>query len=993
LNNCVNTKFIEYNFTSERKMNTKSLNKIFGVIIAFITWIVFYNTLQPSVSFWDCGEVLAAANALQVPHPPGSPIFTLLGRIFAMLPIAENIAFRINILSVTVSAFSAMFLYLSIVKIIENYGGREYKSIAHALMTYIPAAIGALAFAFSHSFWFNGTESEIYSTNTLVFTAIIYFGLLWNEKADDPDNAKYIFIIAYLVGISTALRMFGVLAITPVVMIIIFRKYITDEEATKKTGLILLAHSAVLLIAAGLMWNNETSAVPPSPEEYQAFDLKFKMAMVGISLVFIAVYWKKLLNRNSVYIAIIIGVISKFIIYDGIFKKIPVLLETLAGDSTTLAFVLMLVLLSILGYGIYYGVKHNKSLVHILSMSIFLIILGYSSYTMIIIRARQAPPMNENEPKSFPELISYLNREQYGDFPTFKRRFATEAHQQGVYSNYSSDLDFLWKYQMNHMMTRYILWTYGGRDSWYQDAGPNVYPFNGVANIFSKMFNIHFAGEAHNSFFGIPFLIGLLGIYFHFRKDWKMASVVLLLFIFVSYLFAFYQNQQEPQPRERDKFYAAMGFVYAIWIGLGVKGIIDLIAEKQKSETGILAYAVLGLGLIFIPGRMLQANYFEHDRSKNWVPWDYAYNLLQSCAPNAILFTNGDNDTFPVWYLQDVEGIRRDVRVANLSLINTPWYSKQLKNREPYGTAKIDMRFTDEQLDEIKPTRWESQLVTIPVPKDVYKQFGVSDTAFTNRGSITWKMDPTINFGDIQAIRYQDIMVKEIIESNNWKRPVYFAVTGGDDSKIGLNEYLRMEGMALRLVPFKSNGKSPEFIEESIMKKQLFSDGVAPSKTYKPGFIFRGINDPGIFFDENQERLLQNYRNAFIRTAVHFQSNGNNQEAVASLDRMEKIIPRKYIKIDHRLLFDVANLYLTSGAFRQYSEIAKDVEKIALEILAQNPSDYSSYYNPYRLLMDIYKKTSQYDKAINLMNKLKGFIPNDPTINAQIEKYKQMKGK
>lgn len=974
-------------------MNTKSLNKIFGAVIALITWIVFYKTLQPSVSFWDCGEVLAAANALQVPHPPGSPIFTLLGRIFAMLPIADNIAFRINILSVTVSAFSAMFLYLSIVKIIENYAGRDYKSISHSLMTYFPAAIGALAFSFSHSFWFNGTESEIYATNTFVFTAIIYFGLLWNEKADEPDNAKYIFIIAYLVGISTALRMFGVLAITPVVMLIIFRKYITDEEATKKTGFILLAHSAILIVLAAILWNNETSATPPSPEEYQAFDLKFKMAMVGISVIFMAAFWKKLLNRNSVYIAIIIGVISKFIIYDGIFKKIPVLLETLAGDSSTLAFVFMLILLSILGYGVYYGVKHNKSLIHILSMCIFLIILGYSSYTMIIIRARQSPPMNENDPKSFPELISYLNREQYGDFPTFKRRFATEAHQQGVYANYSSDLDFLWKYQMNHMMTRYILWTYGGRDSWYQDAGPNVYPFNGVANIFGKMFNIHFTGEAHNSFFGIPFLIGLLGIYFHFRKDWKMASVVLLLFIFVSYLFAFYQNQQEPQPRERDKFYAAMGFVYAIWIGLGVKGIIDFIAQKTKSETSIAAHAVLALGIVFIPGRMLQANYFEHDRSKNWIPWDYAYNLLQSCAPNAILFTNGDNDTFPVWYLQDVEGIRRDVRVANLSLINTPWYSKQLKNKEPYGTPKIDMRLTDEQIDEIKPTRWEPQLVTIPVPKEAYKEFGITDTSVTNRGSISWKMDPTINFGDIQAIRYQDIMVKEIIESNNWKRPIYFAVTGGDDSKIGLNDYLRMEGMALRLVPFKSSGPSPEFLEESIIKKQLFNDEIAPSKTYKPGFIFRGINDPGIFFDENQERLLQNYRNAFIRTAIYCQSTGKNADAVAALDRMEKIIPRKYIKIDHRLLFDVANLYYSSGAIKQFNETIKDVEKTALAILAENPNDFSSYYNPYRLLMDIYEKTNQYDKAIDILTKVKAFVPNDPTINAQIEKYRQMKGK
>jgi hypothetical protein len=973
-------------------MNTKTLNRIFGAAVALITWVVFYKTVQPSVSFWDCGEVLAAANALQVPHPPGSPIFTLLGRIFAMLPIAENIAFRINLLSVTVSAFSAMFLYLSIVKIIENYGGREYKSIQQALFTYLPAAIGALAFSFSHSFWFNGTESEIYATNTFVFTAIIYFGFLWNERADSPDNAKYIFMIAYLVGVSTALRMFGVLAITPVVMIIIFRKYVTDEEAAKKTGFILLAHSAVLIIAALILWNNETGTNPPSPEEYQAFDMKFKVAMIAISAIFIGAFWKKLLNRNSIYIAIIIGVVSKFIIYDGIFKKIPVVLSALAGDSATLALIFMIIILGALGYGVYYGVKHNKSLIHILSMSIMLIIIGYSSYTMIIIRARQAPPMNENEPKSFSELISYLNREQYGDFPTFKRRFATEAHQQGVYSNYSSDLDFLWRYQMNHMMTRYILWSYGGRESWYQDAGPNIYPFNGVANAFGKAFNLRFAGDAHNSFFGIPFLIGLLGIYFHFKKDWKMASVVLLLFVFVSYLFAFYQNQQEPQPRERDKFYAAMCFVYAMWIGLGVKGIIDLILEKQKSAGAAISYAVITLAVVFIPARMLQANYFEHDRSRNWIPWDYAYNLLQSCAPNAILFTNGDNDTFPVWYLQDVEGIRRDVRVANLSLINTSWYAKQLKNREPYGTPKVSIRYSDEELDELKPTRWESQMVTLPVPKEAYKEFGITDTAITNKRHITWKMDPTVSFGDIQAIRYQDIMVREIVEANNWKRPIYFAVTGGDDSKIGLMEYLRMEGMALRLVPFK-NPLNTEFLDEGIIHKQLFAENVIPSKNYKPGFIFRGINDPTIFFDENQERLLQNYRNAFIRAAIYYQAIGREKDVIASLDKMESTIPRKQIKIDHRLLFDIGNLYLNNGGEKQFREIAKEVEKAALKVMAENPGDYSSYYNPYRLLIDTYEKTKEYDKAIEILNKVKAFVPNDPTIPAQIEKYRQMKGK
>ena len=611
-----------------------------------------------------------------------------------------------------------------------------------------------------------------------------------------------------------------------------------------------------------------------------------------------------------------------------------------------------------------------------------LIIIGYSSYTMIIVRSKQGPPMNENEPKNFTELISYLNREQYGDFPTFKRRFATEPHQLGVYSNYTSDLDFLWKYQMNHMMTRYVLWFYGGRESWDQDAGPNIYPFNGVGNILGKAFNIKFAGDAHNSFFGIPFLIGLLGIYFHFRKDWKMATVYLLLFVFVSYLFAFYQNQQEPQPRERDKFYASVGFVFAIWIGLGVKGIIDFLHKKLQSEPQVklASSLVLVLAIVFIPGRMLQANYHEHDRSRNWAPWDYAYDILQSCEPNAILFTNGDNDTFPLWYLQDVEGVRRDIRVCCLSLANISWYNKQLKNTEPYGTPKVAMRMTDEELDATQPIQWESKVMTLPVPKDVYKKFGITDTSITNRGSITWKMDPTVNYGGVGAIRYQDIIVREIVESNNWVRPIYF-VASGDNSKIGLNDYLRLEGMTYRLVPYKG-ASGEELVNEPVLRKQLFEPNPSYSKTYQPGFKFRGFNDHTIFYDDNQQRSIQGVRNPFISLALHYHRYGQNGKAVEALDQMEKTIPADIIVMDYRLLYNIASIYLICGGQNQYESYAKKVETIALKKMEDAPSELDSY----KILIDMYENTKHYSKSISVLEKLKAFYPGDQSIQAQINK-------
>jgi len=970
-------------------MNTITIKRVIGFFVAAITWIVFYNTVHPSVAFWDCGEVAAAAFSLQVPHPPGSPMYTLLGRIFAMLPIAENIGFRINLLSVTVSAFSSLFLFLSIVRIIENFGGREYKNIFASLLTYIPAAIGALAFSFSHSFWFNGSESEIYALNTFVFTAIIYFGLLWNEKADEHDNLKYIFMIAFLVGVSTAIRMVGVLAITPIAMLIIFRKFIDDEKATKTTGYILLGHAALLLIVAGFLWNGETGTTPPSPEEYQSFDTKFKIIMVIFSVAIMGIFWKKIFSNNSVYLAIIIGVVSKFIIYDGIFKKIPVILESLAGDSSTLAVVFMVIILGVLGYGIYYGVKHNKHLVHIISVSIFLIIIGYSSYTMIIIRAKQSPPMNENEPKSFSELVSYLNREQYGDFPTFKRRFATEAHQMGVYSNYSSDLDFMWKYQINHMMTRYILWTYGGRESWDQDAGPNIYPFNGVGNIIGSAFNIKFAGDAHNSFFGIPFIIGLLGIYFHFRKDWKMATVILFMFIFVSYLFAFYQNQQEPQPRERDKFYATVCFVYAIWIAIGVRGIIDFIGKKIKSESSAAAVSAIALTVFvfFIPLRMLQANYHEHDRSRNYSPWDYAYNILQSCAPNAILFTNGDNDTFPLWYLQDVEGVRRDVRVCCLSLANISWYNKQLKNREPYGALKVPMTLTDEELDVIQnqPTQWRPQDVTLPVPKEVFKEFGVTDTALLNKGAITWRLNPTMNYGDMGFLRMQDVIVKNVIEANNWQRPIQFVISG-DNAKIGLNEYMRVEGLTYRLVPMRGD-RSNELVNEPVLRKQLFEENPSFSKEYKPGFKFRGFNDSTIFYDDNQQRYVSSIRNPFISLALHYHRLGENAKALETMDLMEKKIPHKIFPMDYRYFFELCKIIRAVGGINQYITFAKEIEIEAKKKLAENSTDNEAI----GILIELYENTKQYDSAIEMLKKIKVLYPSDPSIDAQINRYEVMK--
>jgi len=996
-------------------MNLRTLHRLYAAAIFIISLIVYFMTAQPSVSFWDCGEFIASSYYLQVPHPPGAPFFLILGNIFSKIPFFSNIGFRVNIISVLSSAFAVFFLYLVAVKLINNYKGRRPETLLEAVTTYTAAAIGALSFCFSDTFWFNGVEAEVYAFSTLLVAAITYLIIRWNERADNKDSEKYILAIAYLVGLSTGVHLMSVLTTVPVVMVIFFRKYLEDEEALKKTGYILLVHAGIILLLAFVWWAGETSKIAPTADQYKDFDTKFKLMFVGISAVIMGIYWRKVFSRNSFYVPIIIGGIALFAVYPGVVKYLPALMTAIGQENNFVELIVFVLILALLGYAVRYSIKNNKPTLHLVFMSAIFILIAFTTFSMVIIRANQNPPMNENEPNTFPELEKYLNREQYGDFPTFKRRFSNEPHQQGIYTNYSSDLDFFYKYQMNHMMTRYWLWNYAGREGWVQDDGADVAPFNSVANIIGKVIAVNFNGNVDYSLFGIPFLIGLFGIYYHFRRDWKMASIFMVMFILMGYLTAFYQNQQQPQPRERDYFYVGAFFVFSIWIAIGVRGLVDLAKEKikKKSFANAAVFAIFVFTFILVPVRMLQANYFTHDRSRNWVPWDYSYNILQSAEPNAVLFTNGDNDTFPLWYLQDVEGIRRDVKIVNLSLLNTDWYVKQLKNNDPYHVGTVRIRIPDSRInpDDLRPVQWAPTDITIPTPKittpeqlpenietqkaayqeqldKIIKKYAIKDTSVLSAGKLTWKMPNTLSFGDVKAIRVQDIMVREIIEANNWERPICFAVTCSDDSKIGLQDYLKMEGMTFRLVPEKRKPGS-EFINVDLVKEQLKENKI-PSKTFQPGFRFTGLNDPTIFFDENHTRMVQNYRNAYMRLAVYYRSIGDSKDLIATLNSMNKKLPYKVLGMDNGLLFEVANLYLQAGDKEKYAEISADVEKQALADLERNPEDVNSYYNPYRILIETYENSKEYEKLLDLWQRLETMFPNDPTVKANIKRYKEL---
>ncbi|MFA7228485.1 MAG: DUF2723 domain-containing protein [Melioribacteraceae bacterium] len=953
-------------------MSNKVLHRIIGALVFITTAWAYLATVQPGLSFWDCGEFTASAYLMQVPHPPGTPFFLILGRVFTMIPFAESIGFRMNTISVVSSAFSVLFLYLIAVKVIQNYRKKDFDSLFDALTIYVSAAIGALSFAFSDTVWSNGVEAEVYANSTFFIAFVIWLMVVWNEKADEPDNEKYLIFIFYLIGLSTGVHLMSALAIVPVAMTVYFRKFATDEVILKKTAIYFLIQAAIVLIIAALMWISQTTTVPPSPDEFGATDSRFTMIIAVVSLFFMGAMFKKIFQRNSFYMPIIFGGIALVFVYPGIVKYLPKLITLISHNNITLNIVTVFAILGLLGFGVYWTAKNNKATANLVLKCALFAIIGATTVAMIIIRANQEPPINMNSPKTMTELNSYINREQYGEFPTFARRYANEPHQLKIYSDYSSDFDFLWRYQMNHMFNRYLFWNYIGRESTYQDSGVD----------WSDMW-------------GIPFFIGLFGLYFHFRKDWKTASVFIVMFIFLGYLTAFYQNQQEPQPRERDYFYVGAFFVYSLWIALGMRGIIELLQEKFREKAllkPVLAGALF-LGVVAVPVNMAHANWFEHNRSKNYVPWDYAYNLLQSVEPNAVLFTNGDNDTFPLWFLQNVEGVRRDVRVACLSLVNTPWYVKQLKNTEPFGAQKIAMTLTDDEIDQIGLQRWNPTEMSMDVPQEIIKKWNVTDSATVKDGKIKWVMQNTGQSGDIKFIRGQDLVALDIIMQAKWNRPVYFAVTCSEDSRLNLDDYLRMEGMAMRLVPRKNSDRRIEYIDEPILRKQLLEEPAGYSKDYLAGFKLRGLNDSTIFFDENHERLTQNYRNAFIRLAIYYQyKERNSSKTIETLDAMENKIPRSVVPMDYRIKHDISKIYFSAGAFKQYEILAREVIDQAKKQMELNPRDYTSWYNPYDLLLTHYENLKLYKEGVSVLVQLQNLVPGDQNVAQLLNDFRKKAG-
>jgi hypothetical protein len=884
-------------------MPQKTLNRLVAGLVFLAAMTTYILTLAPAVVFWDVGEFIAAAKLMQVPHPPGSPLFLLIARFAMMIPFAADQAVRAHGVSALLSALAIMFFYMTIVRVIMNFRGVP-QSLAEKATVFGGSAIGALSLAFSTTYWDNSIEAEVYGASMFFLSAIMWLVMRWRDRAEHEGNEKYILLISYLIGLSLGVHLLALLSIFPVLMLVYFRKY----ELTANSF--------------------------------------FKFSAITV-----VIFW---------------------VVYPGIVKWLPGMMdgEFWGRKSEVIAWIPWIIIAAAC-YGVYTSYKKKQKMMQIALLSAVFIFLGYTTYTEVLIRSNVHPPMNENDPSDLARLTSYLGREQYGNAPLIMpRRYSQEPHQQGIYTNYSSDMDFLLRYQLDHMFFRYIGWNFVGPAGDSQDSGVDW-----------------------KDTYGIPLLLGLLGLYHQFKKDWKMALVFVVMFIVFGPILALYQNQQEPQPRERDYFYVGAFYVMSIWLAVGIVALVDMLRQYLKADKVFAAGAVgiIALAAVAVPGNLLRVNWHEHDRSGNFVAWDYSYNMLQTCEQDAILFTNGDNDTFPLWYLQDVEGVRRDVRIVNLSLVNTPWYIQQMKDKPYYAEAQaVPMSLSDSRIAAIQPTMWEPRQVSFPVPPEAFSRYGVTDTALTHQGKITFLMKNTLQFGSTKAIRVQDIMVRNIIEANHWRRPIYFAVTCAPDSKIGLDDYLWFHGLAWRLEP-RTIKRDDLGLDPDILRKNLYEEPQGFSRTPQYGYKFRNIGDPKVYFDENVTRLMLNYRSSFIRLAM-FYANVENKpaEAMAALERMDTLMPRTKIPMGWELASDMANFYHRLGRVEKFNELANEVEPVCLNLIESGQVNMGSYYNPYRVLLEIYDIKKEYRKSLDLLNGLSRLYPNDPGLKQRIEAVQKL---
>jgi tetratricopeptide (TPR) repeat protein len=1000
-----------------------------------IAAVTYLTTIEPTASFWDCGEFITSAYKLQVGHPPGAPLFMLMGNIMSHLSSSEYVGLMINAMSALASAFTILFLFWTITHLARRLLVKEEREMTLAQTVTVLGAglVGALAYTFSDTFWFSAVEGEVYASSSL-FTAVVFWLILkWEEHADKPHADRWIILIAYLMGLSIGVHLLNLLCIPAIVLVYYYKKF--PNPTLKGTIYALLVSFAMVAI---MMYGIVQGLV----EIVGWFELFFVNTL-------------KMPYNSGVYAYIII--IAATLIW-GIWETVQ---PKPNEKRMKLALILSISLLGIpfLGSGYWLGFiliaaltiylfnskKIQVKTVNTVLISLMVIVIGYSTFALILIRATADTPMNQNHPSDIFSLRSYLAREQYGQTPLLygrtyvseferelkgrymvpkmrggvptwsriiktnpnekDRYYISDRNQEFVYiketcmlfprmhssqeqshitgyqnwgnvkgtpvkintgngtktvmkPTFAENLRFFFNYQLNFMYWRYFMWNFSGRQNDIQGYG-NLLNGNWITGI--KFLDAGLIGpqddmpanmvnnKGHNKYYLLPLLLGILGIvyqvFFRGEKGVQSFLITFSLFFMTGIAIVLYLNQTPYQPRERDYAYAGSFYAFCIWIGIGVAAVARVL-EKQLKLSPTIAGAVASAVCVLIPVQMVSQTWDDHNRSGRYAARDFARNYLESCDPDAIIFTHGDNDTFPLWYAQEVEGIRTDVRVANTSYLQTDWYINQMK-RQAYNSSPLPISWTYQ--DYIMGTRdflYIDDQVKRPVDLTVALNFARSNDPKTKRNygdelidfipttQLVMKIDSdkvvsgntiskeylpfvekemNISLDGRAAITKCDAIMLDIVNTNQWQRSVYFAITVPANVYQLFGNNLQKTGMAFQVVPFRTNNDSlsvnTEKMYDNVMNK----------------FKWGGLDKPGVYIDETIMRMVKSQRSViFTDLAGNLMREGKPDKALQVLDKCIEVFPSGNAPHDYSS-FNLALQYYQLGQKEKAQAILREI--------------------------------------------------------------------
>lgn len=1026
--------------------NYKNLNNYIGWFVWAIATFTYCSTIEPTASFWDCGEYIACSYKLEVGHPPGAPFFLLIARFFSLLSFGDptKAAMWINVMSGLCSSFTILFLFWSITRLAKRIIAPQGIEMDNGKMWAILGSgiIGALAYTFSDSFWFSAVEGEVYAMSSLFTAAVFWVILKWEEEADQSSSTRWLILIAYLTGLSVGVHLLNLLVIPSICFIYYFKKYKFSWKG-------FIATSVISIVILGGIQGGIIPGVVKLSADYELFFIN-KLGMpfnsgtliyfiLLIAFIVSAIVYS--LNRKDSSYKLTFGLAIAF-----------ALLSSLSAQTGGGIFV-RLVILGLMVYALHY-LKDKPAILNSIALGFAVMLIGYSSFMVLVIRSQANTPMDENNPENALNMLSYLNREQYGDWPigygqyynaptkphsefkdatpiygkdlktkkyvvlddrkhsipvyedefctVFPRMWSQQSNHEAPYKywgdvkgkpkqvtngngetqtvyvpTFGENLTYFRRYQLGYMYWRYFAWNFIGRQNDVQGLNNNPTEGNWITGI-SAFDNARLDADlttvpanvqnnkATNKFFALPFILGLLGLWYQYKKSVQDTFVVFCIFFFTGLAIVIYLNQYPYQPRERDYAYAASFYAFAIWIGLGVLFLYDFFSKKTNAKNAAIASTAICL---VVPALMGAEGWDDHTRAKRTMARDFAINYLNSCAPNAVLFTNGDNDTFPLWYAQEVEGIRTDIRVVNLSLFNTDWYIDQCR-RAAYNSAPLPFTMTADKyaaskrdivyfmdknigyvnvkelmdyvasdnpenkynlggdyIDIMPSNKFSLPVDTVQVLKD-----GTVPKGMENRVSKTVEWQLRRNY-----VQKSDLMVLDLLAGFQWKRPIYFACTTGREAYIGLEDYFQLEGLAYRLTPIKSTKE--EMQQGMRINADLMYDNIMNK------FKWGGMKE-GAYLDENSMRFASNMRIQVGGLAAQLVAEGKRDKAIKVLDKVQEEMPESNIPYD-ATMYSVCLAYFQAGQNAKAKVIAEKLFSMFegdLRFYNRLPSNHKSAY-------------------------------------------------